>query len=281
MIAILAALLLVFKSAQSRRLAFFAPVDSGARASKLALPWALMRTQYPLSPLIVLVNGPDEKNAVVIGKLCSAIGHCTFQHFVKEDVFSRVQGDQYVHVNGMEGMRQLFAMYREASVRQKVDFVMLLQPDCLVRGRIPTDVLDNFENSDACVGAHHQPVNVMEPYLVDIMRKFNAKAPQPAHYSFTCGSLWKPACAPDVFSDQMAQRLAGTKCKYDDACIGCAIAIANHTVLESNHIADWRRGEHDNMTPILHADKRHYAREWMRLPVGVCPLYDRLREMFN
>lgn len=264
-----------------QRVSFFSPVHSGIELSKLALPWALMRTQYPLTQLFVSVTGPNTQNARGIRALCSALGRCDVVYEAREDIFARHDDDPYVHVNGRAGMHRIFAMYRAVSLASRTNLLVLLQPDCLVRGRIPLSVLRACSADSAAVCSHHQPNNIMESHLIEAVRTHRGKKPYPTHYSFTCGSIWKRKHGLDIFTPEMADKLSATDCRYDDACIGCAIAIANHTRLVSNHIADWHYGEHDNMTPILHADKRHYARGWQVLPAGVCPLYEELRVAFE
>ena len=265
----------------AHKITFFSPVASNSNIGTLALTWSLMRSQYPLSPLFVYVNGPDEQNALQIRRLCVELSHCSWIYFTQRDIFIRKQNDPFVNVNGAEGMQELFRMYRDVGSMSRTNLIMLLQPDCLVRGRIPAAVTDLCLHSDASVCSHHQPHNIMEPHLLRAIDDWGYGLPHPQFYSFTCGTLWKRSATFDIFSDSAALYLASTQCRYDDACIGCAIAMANRTRLVSNHISDWNFGAHDNMTPVQHDDKRHYVEGWPDIPVGVCVLYDDLKQLLG
>lgn len=259
---------------------FFAPVASVEGASKLALAWALMRTQYPRAELLVFVNGPDTETARESERLCAMLRHCRWFYFTQRDIFAKQPGDIYIHVNGDQGMLELFGMYRTASAMSQTELLVLLQPDCLVRGRIAQATLDRCVASGAGVCSHHQPHNVMEPHLLRAIKTAGSED-TPSHYSFTCGSLWRRSKAPLLFAESVARSLFDSGCNYDDACIGCAIYIAGVGRIVSSHIQDWKFGDYDNMSPILHADKRHYKKGWHEIPPGLCPFYEELKRQWG
>lgn len=262
-------------------LSFFAPTGSVEALPKLALPWALMRAQYPLARLQVFVNGPNATQAARICELCARLERCRCTHFVLRDIYMKREGDRYRHVNGAQGFDDLFAMYRAASEASRTELNVLLQPDCLVRGRVPYDALRACtDDVAAAVCAHKQRVNVMEEHMLRELRQHPSYVPEPTHFSFTCGSIWKKSYAQELFGQNICDILKRGTCKYDDACFGIAVPLANFTTRWSAHIQDWRFGEFDNMAPIIHDDKRHYARGWQALPEGLCPIYDRLRALY-
>lgn len=259
---------------------FFAPVGSSEPPSKLAVAWAAMRTHYQRAQLLVYVNGPRSDNIESLRALCSAVGHCHLRHFTERDIFVRVPDDVYVNINGDVGFDELFAMYRNASAASRTELVSLLQPDCLVRGRIPSaTVRACLDNKEAAACGHYNRVNSLEPHMQEALKEINPHGNLPSHFTFTCGILWKRTLAPIIFAQSMADAMKRNSCVYDDVCLSLSVAANNYTIAESGHVAD-KNQEFDSLAPIIHADKRHYNKEWGQLPIGMVPLYDKIRQQF-
>lgn len=265
---------------QAELVSFFSPVEASAPAYKWALPWALMRTHYPRAPLYAYVNGNNATNIVKLRKLCSLLTHCHLKWFTKRDIYAFQHGDQFIHVNGAQGFDDLFAMYRNASQQSLSPLVMLLQPDCLVRGRVPLNVWsDCLSHASAAACGHFNAVNVLEDNVKPFIPERNT-GDMPTHYTFTCGVTWKKQYAQRVFSQENSEKIKKTPCVYDDTCISMAIYMEKLDIHFSQHVTDWRLSELDNISPILHDDKRHYKKGWLQLPHNAVPLYDNIRRHF-
>ena len=271
---------LIVCAASTQKLTFFSPIESHAASYKVALSWALMRTSYPMAQLLVYVNGPNTTNAETLRRLCALLKHCKLEHFSQRDIFAKRPSNIYVQVTGPTGFDELYSMYRDASVAATTEFVSLLQPDCLVRGRISQATLQRCSSETAAAACGHKnDVNVLEAHMLAELRRTHSAVPA-THFTFTCGVLWKAALGKTVFSQAHADAAKQNKCRYDDVCLSLSIYSSNYTILYSQHTLDNDMQEYHEFSPVVHGYKLHYKAGWLNLPAGLLPLYDLLkREM--
>ena len=262
---------------QTTALTFVMFIESVASVWKAALPLSLFRTQYPRAELFFISNGPNTTQVAKLAWLCKTISHCTFLHNDRDLFHFAHKNARYVSINGKRGFADLFALYRKVSSASHSEVMVLLQPDCMVRGQIPAlSVLDLMRDKAAGVASHINTVNPFNKNLKLVIQKENAFA-KPDFFGFTCGSMWKASIAHKVFSPHHEGIVHRAGCEFDDVCISAAFLIANYTIRKSFHSADIEQAE-SKYAALIHGAKNHYRDAPTRIPLGSCPYYDRLRE---